>query len=260
MSEPISENKLRFGGVQRLFGEKGLERIRKAHIAVIGLGGVGSWAAEALARSGLGQLTLIDFDDICITNTNRQVQALQSNLGQMKTSVLKKRFLDISPQMKVFEIQQAFTKKSAEEIMAQRFTVVIDCIDSLSSKCHLIDYCRSQSQDLVVVGGSAGRRDPSQVKTNDLSRTEGDRLLHKVRKKLRQDFNFPRDLQQKWGISTIYSAEDPIFLNGEGEATCDPSFRPAQTMSCEEGLGSVSFVTGSFGFLAASEAVKICVQ
>lgn len=251
----------RFGGVSRSLGAKAVEDLRAAHVAVIGLGGVGSWAAEALVRTGVGAITLVDFDDICVSNINRQLQALTSTVGQMKTSALKARFEDISPGVQIHERVHAFEAETMEAFFAAaQYDVIIDCMDSLTPKCLLVNECRKRGIPLVVVGGSAGKLDPTRIRASDLAHTHGDRLLHKVRKKLRQDFGFPRKLEQKWAVPTIFSDEPTTYPIEGGCVTQEPEARPSLPLDCNQGLGSLTFVTGAFGFFAASEAVKIMVS
>src|SRR5215471_8580091 len=132
----------RFGGVGRLFGDEGLERLRRSHVAVIGLGGVGSWAVEALARSGVGELTLVDLDDVCISNVNRQLHALDGELGKPKVEVMARRVQAINPDCQVHALHAFFLKSNAEQILKTRFDAVIDAIDSPSRKAVLIALCR----------------------------------------------------------------------------------------------------------------------
>ncbi|MCB0407408.1 MAG: tRNA threonylcarbamoyladenosine dehydratase [Bdellovibrionales bacterium] len=250
----------KFGGVARIFGEKNLERIAKKHFCIIGIGGVGSWAAESLGRTGLGKLTLIDYDDICQSNINRQIHASLKTVGKMKTTEMKSRLLDINPNMEVIELQNRYSEETHSQLMNNTFDVIIDCMDSLSPKCFLINDCYQNNRALVTVGGSAGKQSPLDIKVGDLSQTSGDRLLHKVRKKLRMEYGFPRDLKKKWGISTVYSDELPTFPLENGEVTKNPDSRPQRPIDCADGMGSLSFVTGSFGFFAAYQALQMVLS
>jgi tRNA A37 threonylcarbamoyladenosine dehydratase len=250
----------RFGGVGRVLGKAEGQRLHDSHVAVVGLGGVGSWAAEALVRSGVGRLTLVDFDDVCLSNINRQLQATTDSVGKMKTSVLKARFESIQPQVHIVEKQWPFGEDTcAEFFSAGPYDAVLDCVDSLSAKCLLVAECRKRNTAIVVVGGSAGKSDPTRIHIDDLSQTYGDRLLHKVRKKLRQDFGFERDLKKYWKIPTVFSDEPLSYPTPEGCVTKEPEARPSRPLDCAEGLGSLSFITGTFGFFAASAVVKAIV-
>ena len=192
-----------------------------------------------------------------MSNTNRQLQAHTKSVGQMKTAVLKQRFVSISPDLQVQEIQEMFDADSGEDILSRaEGAVVLDCMDTMAAKCFLIDFCYRNQRPLVVMGGSAGKTSPERIQVADLSQTFGDRMLHRVRKNLRQQYGFPRDLKKTWGISSVFSDEAPVFPIGNGQVSREVESRPSKPMDCNEGMGSLCFVTGSFGFFAASEAVK----
>lgn len=248
----------RFSGTRRIYGRSVAEILPRSHAVVIGLGGVGSWAAEALVRTGIGKITLVDFDDVCLSNINRQLQATTETVGRMKTSVLKERFLAIHPELEVMEIQEMFSEETGKEILESAGNaVILDCMDSLAAKCFLVDHCYRNKRPVVVVGGSAGKQFPEQVKVDDLARTHGDRLLHKVRKRLRQKHGFPRNLKERWNIPAVFSDEPPVYPMEDGNVTREVESRPSRPMDCNEGMGSVCFLTGSFGFFAASEGIKL---
>ncbi|MCX6131812.1 MAG: tRNA threonylcarbamoyladenosine dehydratase, partial [Proteobacteria bacterium] len=175
----------RFNGIGRLYGEKALQRFQASHLAVIGIGGVGSWTAEALARSGVGRLTLIDLDEVCISNSNRQVHALQNTIGQLKVNVIAERLRLINPQLEVSAIGDFFTSQTSERLLDIGFDGVVDAIDSLQNKCLLIARCRARHIPIVTVGGAGGRRDPTQIQVHDLSASSHDALLRHVRRELR---------------------------------------------------------------------------
>ena len=165
----MDHNEWRFGGVGRLYGTEGLDRIRRAHVCVVGLGGVGSWAVEALARSGIGALTLVDLDDVCISNVNRQLHALDGELGRPKVEVMARRVRAINPGCVVHPMQAFFLKSNAGEILQTRFDYVLDAFDSPSRKCVLIALCRERGIPVITSGAAAGRRDPTKVEVIDLS-------------------------------------------------------------------------------------------
>ena len=166
----------RFGGVGRLFGATGLARLRSAHVCVVGVGGVGSWTVEALARTGVGALTLVDLDDVCVTNVNRQLPALDGNVGRPKVEVLKERVGLINPACEVVTRAEFFIRTTAEALLAPRFDVVVDAIDSLSNKALLIASCVERGLACVTVGGAGGKRDATQIRTGELSEAVGDDL------------------------------------------------------------------------------------
>ena len=253
----------RFAGVGRLFGRPGLARIAAAHVVIVGLGGVGSWVVEALARSGVGALTLVDMDDVCISNTNRQLQALSGAVGLPKADVLRERVLAINPECRVVAQRRFFTRATKEEIFATALpaSCVIDAIDSLASKCLLLAGCRAAGVPVVACGGCAGKRDGASVRVTDMVESEGDNLLRFVRKKLRQEHAFPRR-GKPFGIPCVWSPElsagTPDCGTAEGAEAALPgtiggndSLRP----NCEWGYGTAVFVSGAFGFAAAGLAV-----
>lgn len=245
----------RFGGIGRVYGMAALEQITHSHVAIIGLGGVGSWAAEALVRSGLGKITLVDFDDICVSNTNRQIQALGSTVGKMKTRVLGERFLDINPELNVQILEERFDSSTASSILARDINFVIDATDGYHEKALLIAKCLSLDIGVVTVGGSAGRRDPRAIESSDLAKSHGDRLLQKTRKELRVNYGLGLG-SRKFGVSCVFSPELPYFPDDRGCATRNPILRPSKKLDCSSGMGSVVTVTASFGLFAASIALE----
>ena len=169
----------RFGGTARLYGQNALQRFADAHFCVIGIGGVGSWAAEALVRTGIGKITLIDMDDVCITNTNRQLHALQGNVGKAKTDVMAERLRAINPDCEVICIDDFITPENTAELMAAGFDYVIDAIDSVRPKAALIAWCRRNKIPLITTGGAGGQIDPTQIQVADLAKTIQDlSLIH----------------------------------------------------------------------------------
>jgi tRNA A37 threonylcarbamoyladenosine dehydratase len=245
----------RFSGIARLFGRKGLDKIKSSKVMIIGVGGVGSWAAEALARTGLGALTLVDLDDICITNINRQILAVSSTVGKIKVEVMKERIQEINPYCEVVTQQCFFTPKNVESIFNQAYDFVIDACDDFTNKCILINYCKKNNIPLIVMGGAGGKIDPSQIEVSDMSISSNDRLLARLRKKLRQDFGFPLETEGPFGIWAVWSRERAIYPTADGCLTYKPPGF-AKNMDCEEGFGSASFVTGAFAFAAVSKVLS----
>ena len=239
----------------RLFGVEGARRLRHAHVCVIGIGGVGSWAVEALARSGVGQITLVDLDDVCISNTNRQLHALTGTFGQPKVEVMAERVRAIHPDCQINARQEFFLKSNAETILATKFDCVFDAIDQVSMKCLLIALCREKQILLVTTGGAGGRRDPAAIEVADLAHTGGDPLLAQVRKQLRDEFGFPRG-QTAFGIECVFSREPMTYAQPDGSVSCDKGTTTDLRIDCSTGLGTASFVTGTFGFIAASRIVQ----
>jgi tRNA threonylcarbamoyladenosine dehydratase len=245
----------RFGGLARLYGSAGLDRLRRAHVCVVGLGGVGSWAVEALARSGIGRLTLIDLDDVCISNVNRQIHALDGELGKPKVEVMARRVAAINPECVVTSLHSFFLKSNANEILQTHFDAVLDAIDSPSLKCVLIASCRERAIPVTVIGAAGGRQDPTAIRIIDLAFSSGDRLLQQVRRKLRRDYSFPRG-DQDFGIECVVSTEPPVFPTQRGCVTTSRAEAADLRLDCNSGFGTASFVTGSFGLFAASRIVR----
>ncbi len=245
----------RFGGIRRLFGDAGQERLCRAHVCVIGLGGVGSWAVEALARSGVGELTLVDLDDVCISNVNRQLHALDGELGKPKVEVLARRVLAINPDCRAHPVQALLLKSNAGEILQARYDYVLDAIDSPARKCLLIATCRERSLPVITAGASAGRRDPTAVEVVDLAFSSHDRLLQEVRKKLRTRHGFPRG-GRPFGVECVVSREPVTYPRKDGSTCAAPGARADLRLDCDSGFGTASFVTGTFGLVAASRIVR----
>lgn len=245
----------RFGGIGRLFGVKGLEKIKTSKVMVIGIGGVGSWVAESLARTGLGNMTLVDLDDVCVTNINRQVHAVSTTVGQFKVDVMKARIRDINPYCEVDTKQCFFNPKNLENIFDRSYDFVIDACDDFTNKCYLIDHCRKNNIPLVVMGGAGGKVDPQQIKVTDMATSANDRLLARLRKKLRQDFAFPLEEEGDFGVWAVWSHERAVYPTADGCLTYKPPGF-AKNMDCEEGFGSASFVTGAFAFAATSLVLR----
>ena len=244
----------RFGGVGRLFTPAGLEAIRSAHVCVVGLGGVGSWAVEALARSGVGRLTLVDLDDVCISNVNRQVHAIEGELGKPKVDSMRRRVQSINPECQVNECHAFFLKSNAHEILQTKFDFVLDAIDSPARKCLLIALCREQQIPVITTGASAGRRDPTAVTVVDLAYTSHDRLLQEVRKKLRTRHGFPRR-EEPFGVEAVLSRE-PLIYPQTRPGACEADQQESDLrLDCDTGFGTATFVTGTFGFVAAARII-----
>lgn len=250
----------RFGGLARLYGRAALRKLHDAHVAVVGVGGVGSWSVEALARSGLGTLTLIDLDDVCITNTNRQLPAVTQQIGRPKVQVLAERIAEINPDCQVHCRIEFFTANSADSLLAPAYDFLIDAIDRTPLKALLIARCRDRGTPVLTVGGSGGRRDATRVQCGDLNATGGDVLLRSVRRELRKEHGWPAaENGQLSGVPAIYSSEPQVFpwANGEVCETREPDSN--LRMDCASGYGAACFVTGTFGFAAAGEVVRrIC--
>ncbi len=254
----ISEQ--RFGGIQRLYGLENAQKLADSHIAIVGIGGVGSWTAEALARSGIGHITLIDMDEVCVTNTNRQVHAATDTVGHMKTAAMTQRIHSINPDCQVTEENRFFTATSCDLLLNRKFDCVVDAIDDRKNKCLLIAQCKHRKISLVTTGAAGGRRDPSQVQVRDINKAYNDALMANVRKQLRQDYGFSRNPKRNWGIPCVFSPE-PVVFPGHDGSVCEKKPKDIELkLDCASGYGTASFLTGTFGFLAAAKAMELILR
>lgn len=239
----------RFGGIARLYGDGALARLAMAHICVVGIGGVGSWAVEALARSGVRRLTLVDLDHVAESNLNRQIHALDSTLGQAKVAAMKERVALINPACEVVTIEEFVTTENAATLLP-RCDFLVDAIDQVRPKAALIAHCRDIDMPVITTGAAGGKTDPAQIRVDDLSRTTQDPLASKLRSTLRRDYGFPRDPKKKFDVECVYSLE-PVSRT----ATADSCVDGAAGLSCA-GYGSSVCLTAGFGFAAASRVLK----
>ena len=244
----------RFGGIGRLYTPEGLAKLRQSHICVIGIGGVGSWAVEALARSGIGKITMIDIDDICVTNINRQIHALTSTVATLKTEAMKTRIEEINPECQVEIIDDFISPDNLADYLNRGYDYVIDAIDSVKTKAALIAYCKRNKIRLITTGGAGGQTDPSQIQIADLSKTIPDPLASKVRSLLRKEYHFSQNPKRKFGVDCVFSTQPLIFPKmGEG---CEIS----ATMNCANGFGAVTIVTATFAFFAVGRVIDKLLQ
>lgn len=251
----------RFGGIARIYGDAALQRFQQAHVCVIGVGGVGSWAVEALARSGIGSLTLIDLDNVAESNINRQLPALGSTIGAPKIDVLANRVTDINPSCHVHRIEDFITPENIPDYVDTRFDYVIDCIDSFRVKTALIAYCKRHKIRIITLGGAGGQRDPSKIRLTDLSRSLHDPLLSKIRKQLRQEHHFSRNPKRKFDVPCVWSEEQMVFPDGKGGTSPErPSDTDSSGLSCAGGLGSIMTVTSTFAQFAVAHVLEKLVQ
>jgi tRNA A37 threonylcarbamoyladenosine dehydratase len=239
----------RFGGVARLYGEAALARLQQARVVVAGIGGVGSWVVEALARSGVGHLRLIDLDHVAESNINRQIHALDDTLGQAKIEAMAARIRLIDPGIVVECIDDFVTEANVATTLAGPVDLVVDAIDDLSAKAAIVLHCRRHGIRLITLGAAGGQTDPTRIVIGDLSRTEQDPLLARLRKRLRQKHGFSRNPARRFGIDAVYSTEPLRYPEG----SCDAVVGPAG-LNCA-GFGSSIAVTASFGLAAASRAI-----
>ena len=248
----------RFAGLDRLYGRGAVETLSRARVCVVGVGGVGSWAVEALVRSAVGHVTMIDADDLCLSNTSRQLPALEGQYGRAKVDAMAERARAINPLIEIDARQQFLTVGNLEELLLRGYDVVIDACDSLRVKVEMIAFCRRRKLPLITCGAAGGRTDPTKVQVRDLSRTEHDAMLALVRKRLRAQHGFPRNPDRYFGVQAVYSMENVQYPQADG-SVCGvrPKLAPdeARKLDCGQGLGSVTQVTGTFAFAAVSRAV-----
>jgi len=245
----------RFAGLQRLYGQQAYAHLRQLHIAVIGIGGVGSWAVEALARSGIGALTLVDYDDIAASNINRQVHASDATLGQKKIAVMGQRIAQINPDCRVNLIDDFLTTENMRTILSVGFDGVIDAIDSIKFKAALINDCRRNKLALIATGGAGGLSDPSMIKVTDLARTYNDPLAAQVRSRLRKDYGFSRNTKRTFGVECVFSSQQQVYPRADGTVSHQKPGVHGVSLDCRFGYGTSSCVTASFGFVAVARLI-----
>lgn len=258
----------RFDRAARLFSEPGLHKLMKSRVLVVGVGGVGSFAAESLARSGVGTIVLVDFDRVCVTNTNRQLHAMQGTIGKTKVEIMAGRLALIHPTGQVEAMCQFYNAESSAQILSGPIDFVVDAIDNLSAKAHLVATCLERKIPIVSAMGAAARMDPTQIRVADLADTYNDAFAAALRKLLRKEYGYQIAPKVPLGVPAIFSPEDVILPS-------PPSYDAGQGFRCvcpggKNGLhdcdrraridGTASFVTGAFGLAAASVVVRSLIQ
>jgi len=249
----------RFGGIARLYGISALEKFYHSHVMIIGLGGVGSWVVEALARSGVGTFSLVDLDDVCQTNVNRHIHALTHTVGQSKTTALTERVRAINPEATLIEHHCFYGEENANAILTEKKpNLVIDAIDSSRSKIHLLATCRDLGIPVITSGAAGGKIDASKVQIDDLSRVHGDSLLNGVRRQLRGRYRFPQATKKggKFGIPAVFSPEERLFAQCDGSTSTDRPENHTGGIRCDAGYGAATHLTATFGNLAAGWALQ----
>jgi tRNA A37 threonylcarbamoyladenosine dehydratase len=245
----------RFGGIARLFGSAALDRLRTARVMVVGIGGVGSWVVEALARSGVGNLRLVDLDDVCVTNVNRQLHALNEAIGLPKVQVMADRVIRIHPGCEVRAVNDFLTAENADELLAPPLDYVVDAIDNASLKAVLVARAKARGLPVITSGGAGGRRDPTRIKVADLAESTHDNLLAGVRRLLRREYGFPA-AGGAFGVECVFSTESPVFPASDGGVCPTREAGSDLRLDCDGGLGTASFVTGTFGLALAARVVR----
>ncbi|HXS73433.1 MAG TPA: tRNA threonylcarbamoyladenosine dehydratase [Rhodanobacteraceae bacterium] len=248
----------RFLGIDRLYGTGSAARLARCRVAVIGLGGVGSWAAEALARSGIGGLTLIDGDEVCVSNVNRQSHALEGEFGRPKVEVMAARLRAVDPRLHLDARAQFLTRPLIGALLDEHHDLILDACDAFRVKLELIAACRRAKQPIIVVGSAGGRTDATRVRVRDLAHTEHDKLLGMIRKKLRQDHGFPRNVERSFGVPAVYSLENVRYPQPDGSVCGVRPRTDAETgfrLDCGTGLGAAMHVTAAFACAAVGRAL-----
>jgi len=243
----------RFGGIKRLYGTTALQKFKDSHVCVVGIGGVGSWVVESLARSGIGQITLIDMDDLCVTNTNRQVHALADTIGKQKIEVMAARCKQINPDIIVNCVDDFIDKENCFEYLTSDMDYIFDAIDSIHAKVALVAHCKRNKYPLLTCGGAGGQLDPTRIQVTDLAKTIQDPLAAKVRSELRRHFNFSKNPKRRFHVYCVFSTEQLSYpdLNGEvcrEKAESDGNMK----MDCASGFGASTMVTASFAFIGSA--------
>jgi len=271
---PSADLDRRFGGLSRLYGPQAPARLQQAHVAVAGLGGVGSWTIEALVRCGVGALTLIDLDHIAESNVNRQIHALTSTLGQSKVDAMAERVLEINPECRLTRIDDFVSPENVAEVLPGPYTVIIDCTDQAEAKIAMILHARALGVPMLLCGGAGGKTDPLALRAGDLSAAVNDALLAKLRNKLRREHGFPRASDQngkalkrvpKMGVHALWFDQPAILpdawtrpVEGEDDMGAAAQSPAPQGLSCA-GYGSVVTVTAAMGMAAANEALRMAI-
>lgn len=248
----------RFGGIQRLYGHDAAAVIRTMHVCIVGLGGVGSWVVETLARTGVGQLTLIDYDTVSKSNINRQLAALDDTDGEKKSAVLKRRVTGINPYCDCQIIDDFLTMENLNELLSidQHYDYVVDAIDSIKFKSAMIYHCRRNKIPIVTTGGAGGLTDPLAIQVKDLSSTYNDPLAAKVRSQLRNEYHFPRNAKRGFRVECVFSSQQPVYPKPDGTISHEKPGIHGISLDCSMGYGSATAVTATFGNVAASRVIN----
>lgn len=247
----------RFGGIERLYGREGAAIIRGLHVCVVGLGGVGSWAVEALARSGVGRLTLIDYDEVQEGNINRQLPALGDTIGRKKFAVLAERVTAINPDCVCTTIDDFVTLRNLDDYLAKSrgYDYVIDAIDRIGLKAAIIYYCKRNKIPVITTGGAGGLTDPTAIKIADLTRSYNDPLAAKVRGRLRKEYGYTANAKRYFGVECVFSSQQPIYPKDDGTVSTQKPGIHGISLDCRFGYGAASFVTATFGFTAVARLI-----
>lgn len=256
----MSDYEEKFGGLSRVYGDEVTARLREAHICVIGIGGVGSWAAEALARTGIGNITLVDGDTIHRSNMNRQVHTLESTIDKSKVETMRDRVIEINPDCHCHTIELCLDSDNAREVLERGYDCVIEAIDLMKTKAYIIYCCKRNKIPVVTTGGAGGLIDPTKIEVADLARTWNDPLASKLRSELRYHHGFTRNKKYTFRVPCVYSTEQQRYPDKDGKISYAKPNVAGLSLDCNYGYGSSVAVTATFGFTAAAKAIELVVK
>ena len=251
-----NNNEDAFAGIARLYGNDAYTLIRNMHVCVVGIGGVGSWVVEALARTAVGKITMIDYDTIAESNINRQLHTLSSTIDKKKSTAMQERVKQINPDCEVNIIDDFITLENMSEYISEDYDYVVDAIDSIKFKAGLIYYCKRNKIPVITTGGAGGLTDPSVIKVADLSKTYNDALAAKVRSTLRDQYNFTKNTKRSFRVDCVFSSQQQLYPKENGTVGHEKPGIHGVSLDCRFGYGAASFVTGTFGFIATSHLIK----
>ena len=234
-----------------------MQFLQQTHVCVVGIGGVGSWVAEALARSGIGEITLIDLDDVCVTNINRQIHALDNTVGQSKVLAMASRIQLINPKCKVNAVQDFVLPSNVQDHLPNHLHYVVDATDSIKAKAAMITHCKRNKIPVITIGGAGGQIDPTQITIGDLAKTTQDPLASKLRNYLRRYHHFTKNPKRRFGIECVYSTEQLRYPQEDGSVCHTKNLAQGSVkLDCSSGFGASVTVTASFGLFAASRVIN----
>lgn len=242
-----------FSGTIKLYGEERFNKIQASNILIVGIGGVGSWAAESLARTGVGKITLVDMDDICISNINRQVHSTHLNIGQEKVEAMKDRLLLINKEIQVTTCFDFLTPSTMESILEPGFDFVLDSMDSVDNKCHLINHCMKNNIPFLTVGAAGNRFDATKIEIRDINRTVNDKMAKRIKRTLKREYGFERRHDNPYKIPCVTSTEEIQELSANSNTNANTN---ARVHNCQTTMGSASYVTATMGFISAGHIIN----
>ncbi len=252
----MQQTKQRFGGTERLYGHQQTSILKQAHVCIVGIGGVGTWVAEGLARTAIGHITLVDLDDICVTNTNRQIHALNSTVGQAKVDAMADRIKQINPDCQVNTVEDFITPDNVKMLLDSGYDYVVDATDSIKAKAAMIALCKRNKLPIITIGGAGGQIDPTQISVADLSKTIQDPLASKLRSELRRFYGFTTNPKRRFAIDCVYSTEQLRYPQADGSVCHSKNLKDGSVkLDCNSGFGASVAVTATFGFVAVARVI-----